>query len=101
MPDLYLIRYTPTAADELKEIFDYIERDSAWNAAGMMERIVRAIESLDTLPHRYRVARNIKYAGRPVRSMPVTPYLVRYQIDEPTLAVLIVSVRHGARKPGL
>ena len=47
------------------------------------------------------VLEDIETFGEEVRSMPVPPYLVRYHIDDSKLLVTIVSVRHGARRPGL
>ena len=101
MPASYRIRFTVNAAGQLEEIFDYIRRDSPQNAARMIQRLLDAIDSLDLFPHRYKVLEDIETFGEEVRSMPVPPYLVRYHIDDARLAVTVVSVRHGARRPGL
>src|SRR3982751_4705895 len=101
MPDRYRIIYTLRAASHLKDIFDYIEHDSPQNARKMIKRLLSAIESLDFLPRRYKVIKNVPELGGEIRSMPVPPYLIRYHVDDTNLAVTIVSVRHGARRPGI
>lgn len=99
MPDTYRVIYTRQAANQLEDVFEYIANDSPQNAAGMIRRLLEAIESLHALPHRYPlIEKNAALAG-PIRSMPVRPYLVRYLIDESKATVTIVSIRHGARRP--
>ena len=101
MPETYRIRYTLRAADHLREIFDYIERDSPRNATRMIERLLIAIDSLDTMPHRYNVVKNTAQLGEDVRSMLIRPYFIRYHVDERERVVTILSVCHSAREPGL
>ncbi len=101
MPETYRIRYTLRAADHLREIFDYIERDSPRNATRMIERLLNAIDSLDTMPHRYNVVNNSEQLGEDVRSMSIRPYLIRYHVDERERVVTILSARHAARRPDL
>jgi|SRR5580700_1322976 toxin ParE1/3/4 len=99
MPDSYRVKITPTASGELEAIFDYIARDSPQNAARFISRIVDAIDSLDRMPHRYRLARSSDPTFNQIRSMPLRPYLIRYIVDDATHSVVIVSIRHGARRP--
>ena len=101
MPDVYTIRFTPVSAAHLQEIFDYIEKQSRQNAGAMIRRIVSAIDALQQFPHRYRVLQGIDTAGVEVRSMPITPYLIRYHVDDTNMTVTVLGVRHGARRPGL
>lgn len=100
MPDIYRVRLTIRVSHQLQEIFDYIAVDSDSNAARMIERILDAIDGLEMLPHRYKVVEDTDVLGEEVRSMPVRPYLVRYHVDESSHVVTILSVRHGARRPG-
>ena len=89
---------TPRAAENLQDIFLYIEQDSEQNAARMVARLLDAIESLEILPHRYKVVSPPGVLMDEVRSMPLRPYKIRYHIDERNRAVTILSVRHGARQ---
>jgi plasmid stabilization system protein ParE len=100
MPQVYRVKYSAKAARQLEAISDYIFADSPQNAVVMLERLINAIESLDQLPHRYAVPRHVKKVSQNVRSMPVPPYLVQYPIDDRNFQVSILSVRHGARRPG-
>ncbi len=65
MVQRYRVRYTKRASDQLREIFDYIAKDSPNNAAKMIERILDTIEGVGYFSaHRYRVARNIEMIER-------------------------------------
>jgi plasmid stabilization system protein ParE len=101
MPDHYHVNYTLYSAQQLENIFDYIERDSPQNAARMIERLIQSIESLSLFPGRYGLLRNIDTLGVEIHSMPVRPYLIRYHINLSSKTVTILSIRHGARRPGL
>jgi plasmid stabilization system protein ParE len=101
MPQRYRVNYSLRAAEQIHEIIAYIEQNSPVNAAKMTERIIEAIESLDLFPHRFNLTRNPAALGESIRSLSVRPYLIRYQINESNLTVTIVSIRHGARLPGL
>ena len=97
MPTPYRVNLTLAAAAELEEIHAYIEKGSPQNAAGMIGRLLAAIDGLELLPHRYKVVRNTHLLGEEVRSMPVRPYLIRYHVDDSARVVTILSVRHGPR----
>jgi toxin ParE1/3/4 len=101
MPQRYRVNLTLKAAGHLQEIFEYIHRDSPQHAQRMIERLVDGIDSLEVFPHRYKILRNKAVFGEDVHSMPVLPYLIRYHIDDENDLVTILSVRHGARRPGL
>lgn len=101
MPDKYRVQLTRRAANELQVIYDYIEHDSPQNAARMVTRMMRAIDGLGILPHRYKRVDFSELPGEQIRSMPVRPFLVRYCVDDAARLVSILSVRHGARRPGL
>lgn len=98
MPEDYGIRITPRALADLEAIFEHINRSSPQNATKMIRTLLDAIDGLNILPHRYDVPRVGYVRGRQIRSMPVRPYLVRYRIDEKNGVVLILRVRHGARR---
>jgi len=101
MPAPYRILISKCVAADLEQIFDHIAKDSTRNAADMVERILAAIESLDTFPHRNVLAGRSSKARMPVRSLPVKPYLIFFRVDESRSAVRILRVRHGARRrPG-
>ena len=55
MPARYRVNFTKKAALDLEEIYDYIRRDSPQNAVSIAHRLVDAIDSLEQLPHRFKV----------------------------------------------
>ncbi len=98
MRKTYRIIYSAQAYDDLRQIRDYIARHSPENARKTVARLIDAADDLNVLPHRYAVVENPGAAGGEVRSLPMPPYLIRFEIDERNEAVTIMAVRHGARK---
>jgi len=101
MPDRYEVRISREASADLETIHAYIERHSPQNAALVVSRILKNIESLELFPRRYKVHRQSSSLGFAVHAMPVPPYVVYYCVMAQQRAVQILSVRHGARRrPG-
>jgi toxin ParE1/3/4 len=98
MPPVYRIILSPEAAADLQSLYDYISMDSPRNAATMVGRILDAIESLETFPHRNVVPRQSRKIKHPVRSLPVKPYVIYFRVLEDRQAIMIHAVRHGARR---
>jgi len=84
--------WSPTSLRQIEEIHDYIARDNPLAAIKMAELLHNAGERLDTFPGQGRPV-----PGTRMRELIVRPYIIRYQIDGNR--VLIVRVRHGARRP--
>jgi toxin ParE1/3/4 len=88
------IRLTRTAAGEIDEIFYYISRHNPTAAAAVVRQIDRTIARLAKYPE----MGHLKYRAN-VRMLPVgrfRQYLVFYTIEGDE--VVILSVRHGARR---
>jgi toxin ParE1/3/4 len=98
MPGDYRVNITSEALGDLRGIFDYIQRDSAENAAKTIERILDEIDSLKAMASRYKLVGRSRKRKTPVHSMVVRPYIVYYRVDEQTREVSIMSIRHGNRK---
>ena len=98
MSDLFRIRVMPEASDDVTNAFTYIEADSPQNAASVLQELFDAIDSLERLPHRYKVHRSNRNPTRVVRSMPVPPFVIYYRVLEAERIVEVLIVRHGARK---
>jgi len=84
--------WSPTSLRQIEEIHDYIARDNPLAAIKMAELLHNAGERLDRFPDRGRPV-----PGTRMRELIVRPYIIRYQVDGNR--VLIVRVRHGARRP--
>ena len=86
------------AFDELDQILAYIARESASNAAKVIDRIQSAIASLSELPYRYRTVQGRSTAPRAVRRMPVPPFLVYYEVIALHRTVRVLTIRHARQK---
>ena len=64
----------------------------------MVARILDAIDTLDTFPHRNVVAGQKPGLSKPVRSLPAWPYVVFFRVHDDHGVVRILRVRHGARR---
>jgi toxin ParE1/3/4 len=85
------IRWTPTGLRDLESLHAYIADDNPDAAAGMVDRIVSAIDELRRHPG---LGRKGRVAG--TRELIVAPYVVVYR-SSPT-AIEILAVIHGARR---
>src|SRR6202034_605391 len=98
MPATYRVIVLPTAYADLDRITNYIAQDSPQNAAGMLDRLWRATQSLGLFPQRYEVHELRRDPAKTVRSMPVPPFIMYYRIDESLHVVRVLTVRHGRRR---
>ncbi len=95
----YSIVITPQAKNDLREIFKYIAFDlqSVQNAVGQIERIEKAISSLDTMPERFKVYDKPKWRKRNLRIMPINNYLVFYIPSHDNCTVTVLRIMYGGR----
>jgi toxin ParE1/3/4 len=98
VPAHYRILMSPRAASDLASIHQHIEKDSPQNAASVVADLVQALDSLEALPHRYPVYQGRRQTSQQVRRMPVPPYLIYYRVNDRTLAVGVITIRHGKRR---
>ncbi len=95
----YQVTLTPQAQTDLKEIFKYIAFDlqSVQNAAGQLDRLEKALASLEQMPERYRVYDKPKWRERNLRIMPVDNYLVFYIPKHDNGTVTVLRIMYGGR----
>jgi toxin ParE1/3/4 len=87
--------WTFSALADVEGIRRYIGNFNPYAARDMAERIIEAADSLATLPHRGRLV-----PGSQLRESTIArPYIIRYRVDADR--VIILRVRHGARRPML
>lgn len=86
------IRWTLPAANQLRNIFDYIANDNPGAAARTVQRIRKAIHQVARMPHAARIGR---VAGTREITVPGTSYLVAYSVVENMIHVL--AILHGAQ----
>jgi len=85
--------WTFSALTDLEGIRRYIGNFNPDAARDMAERIIEAADSLATFPYRGRLV-----PGTPLRESTIArPYIIRYRVNPDR--VVILRVRHGARRP--
>ena len=94
----YKIKMTAEAEADLRSIFKYIavNLQSVMAAAGQLERLEKAVNSLGRLPERYRVYEKEPWRSRNLRIMPVDNYLVFYIPDNEEYTVIVMRIMYGA-----
>lgn len=95
----YQISISRQAEDDLRNVFEYIAQDlqSLQNAMSQLDRLEKAILSLNHMPQRYRSYDKEPWHSKGLRVMPVDNYIVFYIPDPNTLKVEIVRVMYGGR----
>ena len=78
-------------------IFDYIAYEllSPGYAAGQIERIMRAVRSLEDMPMRHSVYREEPWKTKQVRFLPVDNYMIFYLPKDDSCTVNIIRIIYG------
>lgn len=87
------IRWTIGAHSDLREIVEFIARDSVGYATATGDKIFAAIERLAQFPRSGRTVP--EYADPRVREVLVGPYRIIYKVD--SVRVGIIAIVHGSR----
>jgi addiction module RelE/StbE family toxin len=85
------VRWTQRARDDLREIHNFIARDSLRAAEALVERLLTATERLAAFPESGRVVPEFPTLG--YREIIVSSYRVLYRFDGDT--VWLAAVVHG------
>ena len=87
------IEWTEPALSDLESIRDYIRKDSEYYATRFVERIIKAVETLEKFP---KMGRNVPEAEEEnIRELLFYNYRVMYRVE--TKRILILAIVHGAR----
>lgn len=97
--DKYKIKVHPKAIRELDSIYEYIANEimAPENAKGQVDRIKKAILSLDTFPQSHQERDEGRYAGKGYRQLLIDNYIVIFRIDEPHQTVYIITIQYQGR----
>ena len=87
------VKWTGQAIEDAKSIREFIARNSPQYASLVAERLVDAVERLETLPRSGRVVPEFR-DGR-LREIILGSYRIVYQVVDDTVEVL--TIHHGAR----
>jgi plasmid stabilization system protein ParE len=91
------VRITQEAEGQISAIRSYIAEESPDSARRWQIGLRERLRSLRDFPERHEIAFPASQVGRDVRHTFFGTYRILYAIDG--ASVVIVSVRHGARRP--
>ena len=97
--DKYKVMINPRAIRELDNIYKYIanEKLAPENAKGQVDRIKKAVLSLDTFPQSHQERNEGRYAGKSYRQLLIDNYIVIFRIDESYKTVYVVTIQYQGR----
>ena len=97
--DKYKVKVNPKAIRELDHIYEYIanEKLAPENAKGQVDRIKKAVLSLDTFPQSHQERNEGRYAGKCYRQLLIDNYIANFRIDEPQKTVYVVTIQYQGR----
>lgn len=89
----------PRAIRDLDNIYEYIAKEklAPENAKGQVDRIKKAILSLDTFPQSHQERSEGRYAGKSYRQLLIDNYIAIFRIDEPHKTVYVVTIQYQGR----
>ena len=87
------VAWTERARDDLREIRDFIARDSLVAADSLVDRLIAGADSLATLPESGRRLPEFPRSG--YRELIVSSYRLLYRVERET--VWVAGVLHGRR----
>jgi len=91
MNKTYEIRWANVAENDLKQLIEYIARDSPSNALRILKKIKQRASSLYTLPERGRIVPELQDQGILLyRELILPPWRIIYRISELRVFVLAV-----------
>lgn len=97
--DKYKVMINPRAIRELDNIYEYIanEKLAPENAKGQVDRIKKAVLSLDTFLQSHQERNEGRYAGKSYRQLLIDNYIAIFRIDEPHKTVYVVTIQYQGR----
>ena len=86
--------WTELALDDLKNIYEYISKDSKYYAAKQIEKIINRIEQIENFPKSGRIIP--EFENKIIRELIEGNYRIVYRIESDNL-IGIVRVHHSAK----
>ena len=88
---------SPRAYQNIDDIYEYIAKDlfATQTAMNLVDKLEKAILSLETMPQRFAKRQVGAYANRGYRQLFVKNFTVIYRIDETAKKVFIITVRYS------
>lgn len=98
MPGIHRIVLTEDAVADLEGIALFIRQYSPQNAAAVAQTVLNAIDSLASMPTRFKHVAKSRKRGTPVHALTLRPFVIYYRVEPAPATVYILSVRHGGRR---
>ena len=97
--DKYKVMINPRAIRELDNIYEYIanEKLAPENAKGQVDRIKKAVLSLDTFPQSHQERNEGRYAGKSYRQLLIDNDIAIFRIDELHKTIYVVTIQYQGR----
>ena len=97
--DKYKVKIHPRAIRDLDIIYEYIanEKLAPENAKDQVDRIKKAILSLEIFPQSHQERNEGRYAGKDYRQLLVDNYIAIFHIDETVKTVYVITIQYQAR----
>lgn len=91
--------YTEQAETDLRNVFEYIAFTLLvpGTAKKQVQRIMKEIAALDSMPFRYKLYHKEPWKSRGLRTFSVDNYLVFYMPDEEKNTVSVIRIMYGGR----
>lgn len=94
----YTIELAQRAFDDIDAIVERIQADSPQNATRWRRKLFNKIDSIETFPHGCALAPENDHCPFEVRQTMLGNYRVLFTINDERSHVLVLTVRHGARR---
>jgi len=93
----YTVNITDEVDAEIRKAFFYIFERSEQNAITWLRGLYAAIDTLETMPERCRVIREIDAFDQEVRNLLYHSHRVIFTVNDEALLVEVHAFRHGAQ----
>lgn len=95
----YKVKINPQAIRELDRIYEYIakEKFAPEHAKGQIDRIKKAVLSLDTFPQSHQKRNEGRYAEKGYRQLLIDNYIAIFRIDETQKIVYVATIQYQGR----
>ncbi|MEN1761798.1 type II toxin-antitoxin system RelE/ParE family toxin [Anoxynatronum sibiricum] len=95
----YKVIYTEKSEWDLVNVYRYIAMDLLVpeTARNQVNKIMKAIKDLDTLPFRHKRYKDEPWHSKGLRVLPVDNYLVFYTVIEEESTVAIIRIMYAGR----
>lgn len=91
--DWFGVEFTQGAEQDLESIFDYLAENASPEAAtGLLDVVLKKVESLERFPLRGNVPKELEALGiREFRQVLMSPYRLIYRVMEQKVFIMVVA----------